>query len=213
MTDFADHGFHELRRGDRAQRGGARGVDRLPLARRQGDAARGRACVPPASAWRSAGSCSPRATGTSPPKCSTRRRPRPRCRCRSRPSTTRCTSSPTSACCARSRSTARRPTSTPTPPQHHHFFVEGENALVDIPDADVIVGKTPVPPEGYEIARIDVVVRLRRKGTLKSHSPTIVGCRCPGSTPGHCRFAAPSRLANCVVGPLAPCIAAVINWR
>jgi Fur family transcriptional regulator, iron response regulator len=47
--------------------------------------------------------------------------------------------------------------------QHHHFFVEGENALFDIPDADVVVGKPPIPPEGYEIARIDVVVRLRRK--------------------------------------------------
>jgi Fur family iron response transcriptional regulator len=46
---------------------------------------------------------------------------------------------------------------------HHHFFVEGENALFDIPDADVFVGKPPIPPEGYEIARIDVVVRLRRK--------------------------------------------------
>ena len=47
--------------------------------------------------------------------------------------------------------------------QHHHFFVEGENALLDIPDSDVVVGKTPIAPEGYEIARIDVVVRLRRK--------------------------------------------------
>ena len=47
--------------------------------------------------------------------------------------------------------------------EHHHFFVEGENALVDIPIADEIVGKMPTPPEGYEIARIDVVVRLRRK--------------------------------------------------
>jgi Fur family iron response transcriptional regulator len=47
--------------------------------------------------------------------------------------------------------------------QHHHFFVEGENDLLDIPDADVVVGKTPIPPEGYEVARIDVVVRLRRK--------------------------------------------------
>jgi hypothetical protein len=28
----------------------------------------------------------------------------------------------------------------------------------------VVVGKTPVPPEGYEVARVDVVVRLRRKG-------------------------------------------------
>src|SRR5881398_3262503 len=43
--------------------------------------------------------------------------------------------------------------------QHHHFFVEGENALLDIPDTDVVVGRTPVPPEGYEVARIDVVVR------------------------------------------------------
>jgi Fur family iron response transcriptional regulator len=47
--------------------------------------------------------------------------------------------------------------------QHHHFFVEDENALFDIPDADVFVGRPPIPPEGYEIARIDVVVRLRRK--------------------------------------------------
>ena len=47
--------------------------------------------------------------------------------------------------------------------QHHHFLIEEEHALLDIPDADVVVGKAPVPPEGYEIARIDVVVRLRRK--------------------------------------------------
>ncbi|GIK79970.1 MAG: hypothetical protein GHHEDOFH_02675 [Pseudorhodoplanes sp.] len=47
---------------------------------------------------------------------------------------------------------------------HHHFFVEGENELVDIPGADVIVDKMPTAPEGYEIARIDVVVRLRKTG-------------------------------------------------
>jgi Fur family iron response transcriptional regulator len=46
---------------------------------------------------------------------------------------------------------------------HHHFFVEGDNELVDIPGADEIVGKMPAAPAGYEIARIDVVVRLRRK--------------------------------------------------
>ena len=48
--------------------------------------------------------------------------------------------------------------------QHHHFFIEGENDLLDIPHTDVVVGKTPSPPEGYEVARIDVVVRLRKKG-------------------------------------------------
>jgi Fur family iron response transcriptional regulator len=47
---------------------------------------------------------------------------------------------------------------------HHHFFVEGESALLDIPGAEVTVDKTPIAPEGYEIARVDVVVRLRRKG-------------------------------------------------
>jgi len=46
---------------------------------------------------------------------------------------------------------------------HHHFFVEGEDEVLDIPDAEVIVGKTPTAPEGFEIARVDVVVRLRRK--------------------------------------------------
>jgi Fur family iron response transcriptional regulator len=47
--------------------------------------------------------------------------------------------------------------------EHHHFFVEGENALVDIPDAEAIVGKMPVAPAGFEISRVDVVVRLKRK--------------------------------------------------
>jgi len=46
---------------------------------------------------------------------------------------------------------------------HHHFFMEDADQLLDIPGADVVVGKTPVPPEGYEIARVDVVVRLKRK--------------------------------------------------
>ncbi|MBI3433770.1 MAG: transcriptional repressor [Proteobacteria bacterium] len=45
---------------------------------------------------------------------------------------------------------------------HHHFFVEGENAILDIPDADAILGSLPAPPAGYEVARVDVVVRLRR---------------------------------------------------
>ncbi|MDF2999225.1 MAG: ferric uptake regulator, Fur family [Xanthobacteraceae bacterium] len=49
------------------------------------------------------------------------------------------------------------------PSDHHHFFVEGENNLVDIPSAHVEVERVPEPPEGYEVARIDVVVRLRPK--------------------------------------------------
>jgi Fur family iron response transcriptional regulator len=47
---------------------------------------------------------------------------------------------------------------------HHHFFLENRNALADIPKLDVVVGDMPPLPEGYEIARVDVVVRLRPKG-------------------------------------------------
>ena len=46
---------------------------------------------------------------------------------------------------------------------HHHFFVEGEGELLDIPDASMLVGSDPTPPEGFEIERVDVIVRLRRK--------------------------------------------------
>lgn len=46
---------------------------------------------------------------------------------------------------------------------HHHFFVEGENKVVDIPHSDLHVEDLPTAPEGYEISRVDVVVRLRRK--------------------------------------------------
>lgn len=48
--------------------------------------------------------------------------------------------------------------------EHHHFFVEGEDSLVDIPEAEVVVDRMPIAPPGYEIARIDVVVRLKRQG-------------------------------------------------
>ncbi len=46
---------------------------------------------------------------------------------------------------------------------HHHFYVEGQNELVDIPEASVTVDRLPEAPEGFEVARVDVVVRLRRK--------------------------------------------------
>ena len=47
--------------------------------------------------------------------------------------------------------------------EHHHYFVEDRNELMDIPPGGVVVGRTPAPPDGFEVARIDVVVRLRRK--------------------------------------------------
>ncbi|PZO77240.1 MAG: transcriptional repressor [Mesorhizobium amorphae] len=43
---------------------------------------------------------------------------------------------------------------------HHHFFVEGENLVFDIADGVEVVN-LPAPPEGMEIANVDIVVRLR----------------------------------------------------
>ena len=48
---------------------------------------------------------------------------------------------------------------------HHHFYLEGHNELVDIAAQEVAVDRLPEPPEGYEVARVDVVVRLRRKSS------------------------------------------------
>jgi len=48
--------------------------------------------------------------------------------------------------------------------EHHHFVVDGENTVIDIPAEAVDVAALPEPPEGYEISRVDVVVRLRKIG-------------------------------------------------
>ena len=45
---------------------------------------------------------------------------------------------------------------------HHHFFVEDDNQVLDIPPGAMGVDDIPEPPPGYEISRVDVVVRLRR---------------------------------------------------
>ena len=48
------------------------------------------------------------------------------------------------------------------PTHHHHFALEDGDALVDVPGEAITVTDIPAPPEGYEIARVDVVVHLRR---------------------------------------------------
>ena len=42
---------------------------------------------------------------------------------------------------------------------------------MDIPPTDVAVGEVPAPPAGYEVVRIDVVVRLRRKTPTAHRTP------------------------------------------
>jgi Fur family iron response transcriptional regulator len=43
---------------------------------------------------------------------------------------------------------------------HHHFFIEKDGALMDIAGDDVMIGRLPPAPEGMDVARVDVIVRL-----------------------------------------------------
>ena len=45
---------------------------------------------------------------------------------------------------------------------HPHFFWEEEGRLVDAPAEDLKIARLPALPEGAELARVDVVIRLRR---------------------------------------------------
>ena len=45
---------------------------------------------------------------------------------------------------------------------HHHFFVEGEGQLIDLVDG-IEIDHLLVPPEGMEIAAVELVVRVRRR--------------------------------------------------
>jgi Fur family transcriptional regulator, iron response regulator len=46
---------------------------------------------------------------------------------------------------------------------HHHFYCESTGRLQDIPGAAVTVGQLPSAPEGSEISRVDVIIRVRRQ--------------------------------------------------
>ena len=44
---------------------------------------------------------------------------------------------------------------------HHHFFFEGSGDLQDIPGEQVKVSDIPEAPAGTQVARVDVIVRVR----------------------------------------------------
>lgn len=44
--------------------------------------------------------------------------------------------------------------------EHHHFFLEDSGDLMDIPGDDIIVSKLPAVPDGHEIKRVEVIVRV-----------------------------------------------------
>ena len=46
---------------------------------------------------------------------------------------------------------------------HPHFFWEDEGRLTDAPADDLEIRRLPKAPDGTEIAKVDVVIRLRRR--------------------------------------------------
>ena len=50
---------------------------------------------------------------------------------------------------------------------HHHFYIEGTEEVVDMPEGFVTIDNLPEPPEGMEISRVDVVVRIRAAGNYR----------------------------------------------
>lgn len=46
---------------------------------------------------------------------------------------------------------------------HPHFYWEDEGRLTDAPAEELSIQSLPAAPEGAEIAKVDVVIRLRRR--------------------------------------------------
>lgn len=44
---------------------------------------------------------------------------------------------------------------------HHHFFIENAGALMDIDGDKIAITGLPQAPEGTDVARVDVIVRLQ----------------------------------------------------
>jgi Fur family iron response transcriptional regulator len=45
---------------------------------------------------------------------------------------------------------------------HQHYYFEDDRELADIPNPHLVFERMPGMPDGYEISRIDMIVRLRK---------------------------------------------------
>ena len=45
---------------------------------------------------------------------------------------------------------------------HHHFYLEDEQRVIDIPSSAIVIQNLPQPPSGTSITHVDVVVRVKR---------------------------------------------------
>lgn len=49
---------------------------------------------------------------------------------------------------------------------HHHFYIEDEQRVVDILPKSVVLRKLPEAPPGMMVTHVDVVVRVRKSPTI-----------------------------------------------
>src|SRR5205085_10935193 len=45
---------------------------------------------------------------------------------------------------------------------HHHFYLEDEQRVIDIPQSAIVIQNLPQPPAGMAVTHVDVVVRVRK---------------------------------------------------
>jgi Fur family iron response transcriptional regulator len=57
------------------------------------------------------------------------------------------------------------------PLPHGHFLVEETGVLVDIPAGDLTLVQPPKAPDGYEIDRVEMIIRVKRSGRSVSRAP------------------------------------------
>lgn len=59
--------------------------------------------------------------------------------------------------------------------EHHHFYNEDDESVVDIPGSEIHVSGLPVAPEGMVISSVEVIVRLRRADGEESSTKIAAG--------------------------------------
>lgn len=45
---------------------------------------------------------------------------------------------------------------------HHHFYIEDEQRVIDIPADSIVIQQLPDAPKGMEVTHVDVVIRVKR---------------------------------------------------
>ncbi len=50
---------------------------------------------------------------------------------------------------------------------HHHFYLESTNEVIDMPESFIRVENLPEPPAGFSVSRVDVIVRVKADGSLR----------------------------------------------